>query len=103
MAIPSRGLNNIQTLSGRVDQVSLPYRAYMQVTCLEMERARRQSERRSTTNRLAILDARLQEIEIEKAKLLQAIERPAAKRGATLSKLKMQEPVKRNGGFKIRY
>ena len=41
MAIPTKGINNIRTLSGRVDQLSLPYRSYMQITCLEMEKARR--------------------------------------------------------------
>jgi hypothetical protein len=103
MAIPSKGLNHIQTLSGRVDQLALPYRVYMQVTCLEMEKARRQSERRSARCRMAALDARLQEIEVEKANLLQAIERGPSKRNATLPRMKLQEPVKRNGGFKIRY
>jgi len=39
MAVPTKGLTNIRTLSGRVDQVSLPYRSYMQITCLEMEKA----------------------------------------------------------------
>jgi ppGpp synthetase/RelA/SpoT-type nucleotidyltranferase len=103
MAIPTRGLNNIQTLAGRVDQLSLPYRAYMQITCLEMEKARRQSERRSASARVAQIDARLKQMEIEKVKLIQAIDRSPTERGGSLPKMKLQEPVKRLGGFKIRY
>ena len=103
MAIPARGVNNIQTLSGRVDQLSLPYRAYMRITCLEMEKARRQSERRSANTRVAMIDARLKQIEAEKAKLIEAIEHPVQARGDSLPKLKLQSPVKRSNGFRIRY
>jgi hypothetical protein len=73
MAIPAKGLNQIRTLSGRVDQTSLPYRSYMQITCLEMERARRNMERKSASQRVAQLDARLQEIEKSKQELLLAV------------------------------
>jgi hypothetical protein len=59
MAIPNKGLNQIRTLFGRVDQFSLPYRSYMQITCLEMERARRNSERKSASQRVALIDARI--------------------------------------------
>src|SRR5664280_2944886 len=72
MAIPTKGLNNIRTLSGRVDQVSLPYRSYMQVTCLEMEKARRNMERKSASQRIALIDARLDQIEQAKQEMLQA-------------------------------
>ena len=58
MAIPAKGLNQLRTLSGRVDQLSLPYRSYMQITCLEMERARRNMERKSASQRVALIDAR---------------------------------------------
>ena len=57
MAIPAKGLNQLRTLSGRVDQLSLPYRSYMQITCLEMERARRNMERKSASQRVALIDA----------------------------------------------
>ena len=100
MAIPTKGLTNIRALSGRVDQVSLPYRSYMQITCLEMEKARRNMERKSASERIALIDARLEQIEKTKQELLQAVTtsgqggagrdlKPAARRSA--------------GGFKIRY
>ncbi len=45
MADARRGLRDIPTLSGRVDRVSLPYRAYLKISCLEMEKVRRARER----------------------------------------------------------
>jgi len=67
-----RGLQDIPTLSGRVDQTSLPYKAYMKVACLEMEKVRRGKERESASFRVKNIDARVKEIEDEKASLLQA-------------------------------
>ena len=71
MAMPTRGLRNLRTLSGRADAGCSPYRVYMQVTCLEMEKARRGSERRAAALRIAEIDTRLHEIEVEKTRLLQ--------------------------------
>jgi hypothetical protein len=90
MAIPVRGLRGLRTLSGRADQTAEPYRAYMQITCLEMERARRGAERRSANQRIAEIDARMAEIEREKRELLRRIEQ----RG---------EPRLAAGRFKVRY
>ena len=55
MGIPKRavrGLQDIRTLSGSVDQSTIPYRAYMKVSCLEMEKLRRQQERASAMHPL---------------------------------------------------
>ena len=68
-----RGLQDIPTLSGRVDQTALPYKAYMKVACLEMEKVRRGKERESASFRVKNIDARFKEIEDEKAALLQAL------------------------------
>ncbi len=76
MPAPVRGLRTLRTLSGKVDHKSAPYRAYMQITCLEMEKARRESERQSAARRISQLDSRLGEIESEKAALLQALSEP---------------------------
>ncbi len=73
MAGSMRGLRNLRTLSGRVDQMSAPYRGYMQITCLEMEKARRAAERRSAGQRIAEIDARMKEIETEKAEILKRL------------------------------
>ena len=106
MAIPSKGLNQIRTLSGRVDQLSLPYRSYMQITCLEMERARRNSERKSANQRVALIDARIEEIDRAKTELLQAVAADGQRTPATrLPGLEVRPTAPRRsmGGFKIRY
>jgi hypothetical protein len=104
MAIPTKGLNSIRTLSGRVDQVSLPYRIYMQITCLEMERARRDKERQSGTRRIMEIDARLKEIDQVKQELLQAVSTKGQGLPARLPGLELKPTIRRGGsGFKIRY
>ena len=64
-----KGLSNIRTISGRVHQTFTPYRAYMQISCLEMEKSRRLEERRNAAARIAEIDARLSDIESEKSRL----------------------------------
>jgi hypothetical protein len=104
MAIPTKGLTSIRTLSGRVDQVSLPYRSYMQITCLEMEKARRDMERKSASRRIATIDARLDEIEKAKQDLLQAVATRGQGISGRLPSLDLRPAPRRSaGGFKIRY
>jgi len=73
MAIPLRGLRTIRTLAGKVNQTAAPHRAHLQIACLEIEKTRRTTERTSARRRVAELDARLEEIEAEQARLLQAL------------------------------
>ena len=104
MAIPTRNLSNIRTLSGRVDQLSLPYRSYMQITCLEMEKARRGMERKSAGQRIALIDARLEQIEKAKQELLQAVATSGQGAPGRLPGLELRPVPRRSaGGFKIRY
>ena len=65
-----RGLRDIHTRSGRVDRADVPYMAYMKISCLEMEKARRDQEKVSATTRIGNIDARLAEIEAEKGAIL---------------------------------
>ncbi|MGO9571172.1 MAG: hypothetical protein ACLP5H_26905 [Desulfomonilaceae bacterium] len=69
----SRGLRDIRTRSGRVDRVGIPYMAYMNISCLEMEKARREKERLSALGRITSIDKRLREIEAEKDLLLKKL------------------------------
>jgi len=71
--MPIRGLTDIRTLSGSVDQAAIPYRAYMKLSCLEMEKLRRGKERESAVHRMRNIDARFQEIETEKAALFDSL------------------------------
>ena len=104
MAIPARGLNQIRTLSGRADQLSLPYRSYMQISCLEMERARRNTERKAAGQRIALIDVRIEEIDKAKQELLQAAAAGGQGAPARLPGLEVKPTPRRSmGGFKIRY
>lgn len=76
MAIPSRprrGLQDISTHAGRVRQASIPYKAFMRLSCIEMEKFRRARERASAMNRINNIDARFAEIDAEKAAILLAL------------------------------
>ena len=104
MAVPKRGLTNIRTLSGRVDQVTLPYRAYMQITCLEMEKSRRDKERAAASKRVQDIDARLGEIAKEQQILFRAVADPKKAASSRLPGLEVKPARPRStGGFKIRY
>ena len=104
MPIPTKRLTDIRTLSGRVDQLSLPYRSYMQITCLEMEKARRGMERKSASGRVALIDARLEQIEKAKRQLLQAVANPGQGAPVRLPGLEWKPGPQRGArGFKIRY
>jgi len=104
MAIPTRGLNSIRTLSGRVDRISLPYRSYMAVTCLEMEKARRGMERQSASQRVALIDARIADIDKAEKELLRALAAPDKIKSERLPGIELKPTPRRSaGGFKIRY
>lgn len=100
MPIPLRGLRTIRTLAGKVDLVAVPHRAHLQIACLELEKARRTTERTSALGRVAELDARLQEIDTEQTRLLRAL----ADRKGKAGELAASRPSRRRGQpFKIRY
>ena len=103
MAIPARGLRCLRTLSGRVDRVAVPYRAYMQVTCLEMEKARRGSERRSATQRIREIDKRLAEIEAEQVELLKELGEQHTGKLHLGHSAESKPAASRADGFKIKY
>jgi len=105
MSVPSRGVRDIRTFSGRVDQVALPYRAYMRISCLEMERSRRDQEKSSAMDRVGILNGRIREIEAEKDALLQGLGERVAGRPSGL-KAPPPSAMRRSAatnGFKLKY
>jgi hypothetical protein len=109
MAVPKRnvrGLQDIRTLSGSVGERSLPHRAYMRITVLEMEKARREKEKESAMHRVENIDARFREIEAEKDDLLRVLgERKGANTrnpsGAQSNSESLEGQKERQ--FKIRY
>jgi hypothetical protein len=94
-----KGLRDIKTQAGRVEVAAVPHRAYMKLSCLEMERFRKDMERRSALARVAIIDARIEEIDAEKARITEAL-------GAVVGVIPGRSlPVRQraDGGFRLRY
>lgn len=98
MSIPVRTIRDIKTRS-RVDGRSTPYMAYMQITCLEMEKARKGRDRESALQRLTLLDARLLQIEVEKCALLE----DRARRDAAGESVAAAPTAPARRGFSVRY
>lgn len=75
--IPSkrqRSLSVLRSLSGRADRAMAPHAAYMKITTLELEKLRLNKAREHALRRVDEIDARLRELETQKAALLGAIE-----------------------------
>jgi hypothetical protein len=104
MPIPLKGLKTLRTLAGRLDRASTPHQVHLQVACLEIEKARRGSERRSMSRRIAEIDARLQEIEVEKEALLKGMADQHEATRMSSSGGRTGLATRRNGApFRIRY
>lgn len=108
MSFPKRNLKGVQdihTHSGRMDEAHQPYKAYMKIAALEMEKARRGEERKSAMRRVKTIDARFKEIEDEKVKVLQAMEERNSNGFYDEIPGMEQKPAphRSKGGFKIRY
>lgn len=85
MAIPQRGLKDIRTLSGSGDGIAQPHKVHLKISCLEMEKIRRGTERKAARKRTVDIDRRLEEIEVEKKALLQLLPQEAESVGAPLA------------------
>jgi len=115
VAIPKRilrGVENIRTHSGGVDPAYRPYKDYLRIACLEMERARRGKEREASMFRVDAIDIRAQEIDYEKDRLLKEIgeragdQQPKALKQTAQSEKNNESNSPRQpepGAFKIRY
>ncbi|MBM4295379.1 MAG: hypothetical protein FJ126_10845 [Deltaproteobacteria bacterium] len=98
MAVPRRGLQDIRTVTGKVGKATLPHEAYLRISHIEMEKARKTLESEKARQLMADIAARLQEIEAEKKALLQAVGEGGVDPGAG-----RPGPPKSAGGFKVRY
>lgn len=78
-----RGMQDIRTLAGRVDQTFKPYKAFLRISCLEMEKARMNKEKESILLRLNSIEARLEDMEAEKCALMVSIDKPREKNRAS--------------------
>ncbi len=68
-----RSMKDIKTHAGSGGQTFYPHKAFMKISCLEMERAHRVKERESARLRIQAINDRLNEIEMEKNMLLDRI------------------------------
>jgi hypothetical protein len=98
MAIPRRGIQDIRTLTGRVRKATIPHEAYLRISHIEMEKARKTQESEKARQLMADIAARLAEIETEKENLLQTL----GERGGTATPAR-PGPARHSGGFKIKY
>jgi hypothetical protein len=70
---PSRGLADLRTLTGRSDTQIPAHKAYLRISFLELERARRTQEIRTAGDRFEIIHARFREIDAEIADILASL------------------------------
>ncbi|MCX5855940.1 MAG: hypothetical protein NTZ24_15465 [Deltaproteobacteria bacterium] len=68
-----KGVQDIRTLSGRVDEGTIPYKAYMKLSILEMEKFRRGKEKQSALERVRKIDQRFQDIEVARQEIMRAL------------------------------
>ena len=99
-----KGLRDIRTHSGRVDAAGVPYMQYMKISALEMERARRNTEKVSAEARITNINARLAEIESEKGALLSGLgERTTTTAPKTIDERSAHTRDTTKRGFRIKY
>lgn len=76
-----KSLRDIRTNADRKDQFVEPYKGYLRLGSLEMERARQLKERKKLEERIKKIEARCRQIDGEKAWLLKVIARDADELG----------------------
>ena len=101
-----KGVQDIRTLSGRANEGSLPYKAYMKLSILEMEKFRRGKEKQSALERVQKIDQRFQDIEATRQEIFSALEAKGVRRpipGSRIPEGPTEAPRTTTGPFKIRY
>ena len=104
-----RGLRDIRTYAGTVDNTALPHKAYLKMSCLEMEKFRHGKERDSALGRLKRIDARAREIDAEEAALMRSLgkrDSEGRERGGPADapmSVPDEEARHKSRGFKLKY
>ena len=68
-SVPRRGVQDIRTMSERISDADNPQRKYLALAMLELEKARRNKEKQSASQRVANIDQRLADITAEQTEL----------------------------------
>jgi hypothetical protein len=103
-SVPRRGMQDIRTMSERTSDADNPQRKYLALAMLELEKARRKEEKRSSSQRVASIDQRLTDITAEQTELLAAAEAELE----TSAQPERRGPANQSdpqsgGGFKVSY
>jgi hypothetical protein len=103
-SVPRRGVQDIRTMSERTSDADNPQRKYLALAMLELEKARRNKEKLSSSQRVASIDQRLADITAEQTELLAAAEAELE----TFAPLERGGPfansgVRSEGGFRLAY
>lgn len=104
-----KSLREIKTHSGRGERADIPYMAFMKISCLEMEKARREKERDTAQARIQNINNRISEIEAEKAAILARLgdgprRAPGRASSSAVHRRQVPEPTDSGStGFRIRY
>lgn len=93
MPMKRKGMNEMKTHAGIVGQTFLPHKAFMRISCLEMEKAHRVREMENSRRRIEAIKKRLKEIETETDALMNRIKTAAGTGGDT----------NKNKGLVLRY
>jgi len=97
--LPPRGLGNLRTWGERGKARMPPYKAYLRISFLELERARHDQEAAAAQQRLATIAARGRDIEAEKQTILAGLSETPPRPGAA----ELALPARGRGQFKHTY
>jgi hypothetical protein len=100
--VPRRGVQDIRTMTERISDADNPQRKYLALAMLELERARRNKEKQSASQRVANIDQRLADITAEQADLLAAAEAELETTGVTARRSE-ENAGQSGGGFRLSY
>lgn len=101
-----RGVQDIKTRSGCADEGAMPYKAYMKLSILEMEKFRRGKEKQSALDRVERIDQRFRDIEAERQEIMTTLEACGIRRRRLPSLKELPPtaaPLTSTGPFKIKY
>ena len=93
-----KGVHDIKTHAGTVDRTFLPHKAFMRISCLEMEKIHRTKEMESSCRRIEAVKKRLKEIETETDALMNRI-----KADTKESSISSKKTTDKNKGLVLRY
>jgi hypothetical protein len=101
---PSKGLQDIRTMSERTSDADNPQRKYLTLAMLELEKARRNKEKQSASQRVENIDRRVAEIEQQQVGLLAAAEAELADSSSAESSATTRDPESQaKQGFHLSY